>query len=103
MVKFISYSGNYPCLCMGQLIVEIDGKEVSFGGFGSKCDYPRFWTSGGSCSFDSSWNPNVESGEWRIRHGALDDINNEEIKKLIPEILKVMNENTEHGCCGGCL
>lgn len=103
MVKFISYSGTYPCLCMGHLIVEIDGKEVSFGGFGSKCNYPRFWTSGGSCSFDSSWNPNVESGEWRIRHGALDDINNEEIKKLIPEILKVMNENAEHGCCGGCL
>lgn len=30
-VKFISYSGKYPSLCCGELILEIDGKEYSFG------------------------------------------------------------------------
>lgn len=30
-VKFISYTGKYPCLCSGILTLEIDGKKVRFG------------------------------------------------------------------------
>lgn len=29
-VKFISYDGTYPCLCMGTLILEIDGERHTF-------------------------------------------------------------------------
>jgi hypothetical protein len=25
-----------------------------------------------------------------------------EIVKILPDVLKVMNENIEGGCCGGC-
>ena len=26
MVEFVSYSGKYPCLCMGTLVLKIDGE-----------------------------------------------------------------------------
>lgn len=38
-VKFISYDGKYPCLCMGMLILEIDGTKHSFG---NKGKFPEF-------------------------------------------------------------
>ena len=31
-VKFISYTGKWPCLCVGTLTVEINGKEYLDGG-----------------------------------------------------------------------
>ena len=31
MIKFISYTGKYPCLCLGVLTVEINGKKYKFG------------------------------------------------------------------------
>lgn len=35
-VKFVSYTGNYPNLCRGDLTLEIDGEIVTFGyGFDS--------------------------------------------------------------------
>ena len=35
-IEFVSYTGKYPCLCMGTLTLKIDGKEMSFkGGFHS--------------------------------------------------------------------
>ena len=30
-VRFIEYTGKYPTLCMGVLILEIDGKRYHFG------------------------------------------------------------------------
>ena len=30
-VKFISYTGKYPCLCSGILTLEIDDKRIQFG------------------------------------------------------------------------
>ena len=29
-VKFISYSGKYPNLCSGRLVLEIDGERIAF-------------------------------------------------------------------------
>lgn len=111
-IKFISYNGEYPNLCSGKLVVKIDGKEVSFGQttkFWSwekdeeLADYPRFWRSGGSVSFDEDWNEFVDSYcDWEMSSPDEKDYP-PEIWKLLPDILNVMNENVDGGCCGGCV
>jgi hypothetical protein len=110
-IEFVSYNGKYPNLCSGKLVVKIDGKEVSFGQTteawnlpeGEKlANYPRFWCSGGSIRFK------MDYSDYRIVHGDWELIGSEndyppEIWKLLPDILRVMNENVESGCCGGCV
>lgn len=95
-VKFISYSGDYPNLCSGTLILKIDGKTVTFGNpyNKSKPQYPDFWTSGGSCD----WDGNITSGTWRIDPDELPV----EYRAYAAEIEEVFNANVPWGCCGGC-
>ena len=111
MIKFISYDGAYPNLCSGTLVVEIDGKRVSFGKqflwdwekkAGVKpADYGQFWCSGGSVSFDDDWTECVLQGSWEL---VFDEkAFPEEIVKLMPDLIKVFNENVPEGCCGGCV
>lgn len=111
MIEFVSYNGEYPNLCSGKLVVKIDGKEVSFGQtkkFWSwekdenLADYRRFWSSGGSCGFDDDGNEYVSS-HWDWEMSAFEEDYPPEIWKILPDILKVMNENVEGGCCGGCI
>lgn len=90
MVKFVSYNGKYPCLCFGELIVEIDGKEVNLG---------NCLSSGGSVWFDDEWDEHIEGGPWDIDEYELP----EEYKKYYEEIKAVVNENVPQGCCGGCI
>lgn len=102
-IEFVSYSGKYPNLCGGKLVVKIDGKEVSFGTYDEfVADYPRFWCSGGSIHLKRDYSDyNIEHGDWELIGSE-----NEyppEIWKLIPDILKIMNENINNGCCGGCV
>lgn len=92
-VKFISYDGKYPCLCMGKLTLEIDGKCYVFGNRGG--DSQRFWTSGGSCSCEHG----VSHNEWVI---DVEDMP-EQFQKYAHEIDALLNENIDYGCCGGCL
>ena len=87
MVEFVSYSGSYPCLCGGNLIVRIDGKEVDLG----KC-----LLSGGSVTFDDDWNECVEKGAWSVYLS-------EEYRQYEEEITRLVNENVKFGCCGGCV
>jgi len=102
-VEFVSYTGKYPNLCRGVLTVKINGELVSFGNEWSAengiiPDFPPFWTSGGNM-VDSKTNP------WKISCWVnLDrsDTYPDDISDMLPEILRVMNENVEHGCCGGC-
>lgn len=50
-LEFISYDGGYPNLCRGNLIMELDGKELKF---------PKYClSSGGSVWFDDNWSENV--------------------------------------------
>ena len=108
-IKFKSYDGEYPNLCHGRLIVEIDGKEISFGfttpGFGISedklSDYPRFWSSGGAVSFDEDWSEYVSSGPWELTASEKDYP--PEIWKILPDIIDIMNEKVPWGCCGGCV
>lgn len=92
-VEFVSYNGEFPNLCSGLLVVKIDGKEVKFGG----CNHKRFWRSGGSVKSDDNWNMWTEQGEWEL--GRIED----EFKDVAEELIRVFNENVEHGCCGGCI
>lgn len=85
-VEFISYSGKYPNLCRGKLILSIDGNIVIFDGM----------CSGGSVWFDDDWNEHVETGPWSI------DIPEKWIE-YYDEIIECINSNIQHGCCGGCV
>ena len=111
-IEFVSYNGAYPNLCYGKLVVKIDGKEVSFGKINKfwswekaedLADYPRFWCSGGSINIKMDYysDYNIEHGDWEMIGSEKDYPS--EIWKLLPDILRVMNENVECGCCGGCL
>lgn len=109
-VKFVNYSGSYPNLCSGILVLEVDGKEFSFG-YNSyndkiKVDFPRFWTSGGGAGL-KNYTEYVEKGEWEIFNysNETDEIidffgkDNQPLEKFI----EIFNENVPYGCCGGCI
>ena len=89
MVKFISYDGKYPCLCMGTLIIEVDGKSYFLN---------NVLISGGSVSFTKDWEEIVDQGDWRI-----DLKEYPELEPYKEEIAEIVNENIRQGCCGGCI
>jgi len=112
-IKFISYSGKYPNLCRGQLIVEIDGEVVKFGhdtfnyeyknGMNEPATdgaYQSFWESGGSCYFTNNYaQSHVEGGSWIIDESELP----EKYRKYSAVLDELFNYNVPSGCCGGCL
>lgn len=87
MIEFVSYNGAYPNLCSGELVLCIDGKEVSLG----SC-----LCSGGYVTFDDDWCEHVGHGEWSV------DVP-EEFAQYADEITEVVNDNVPWGCCGGCV
>lgn len=89
MVKFISYDGVYPCLCMGTLKIEVNDKLYSL-------DYCL--VSGGSIWFDENWDEHINYGEWSLDLGEYS-----ELEPYREEITKLVNENIPEGCCGGCI
>ena len=52
--------------------------------------------SGGGAYFDDNWDSYIEHGPWTVKVP-------EEFAPLRSEIERVVNENVEKGCCGGCL
>lgn len=87
-VEFISYTGKYPNLCSGQLVLKINGQAR---------ELPRYCLhSGGSVWFDDDWHEHVTSGDWSI------DLS-EDLEPLRREIEECVNKNIPHGCCGGCI
>lgn len=95
-VEFVSYSGVYPNLCSGTLVLRIDGEEVSFGGSG---DYEEFWSPTGQCYFTEDWNPVIKEGGWHVNDSDLP----EKYQDYYYEIAAVINNNMPRSCCGGCL
>lgn len=89
MVEFVSYDGEYPCLCSGTLVLKING-EIRI--MPSYC-----LSSGGSVSFDEDWNEIVTQGRWDISSLP------EDLEPLRDEIVDCINENIPYGCCGGCV
>lgn len=97
-VRFVNYTGDYPNLCNGKLILEIYGKRYRFGNnyFNREKDIlPKFWVSGGCITADYE----AQQGEWIIDADKLP----QELKPLANEIDRVFNSNVPHGCCGGCI
>lgn len=86
-IEFVSYSGCYPRLCCGELILSIDGKEHKIA-----CHM----NSGGRCFIDEIYQIQTK-GEWDITF--YDDFFTTEEQEYITELV---NENVEQGCCGGC-
>lgn len=105
-VEFINYTGEYPALCMGVLTLKINGVEHTFGSksrYHSNPEFPRFWMSGGHCYIDDD-SEGVTRDEWEFFNST----NRIKIDRVFGEgackqFLKIMNENTHHGCCGGCI
>ena len=95
-VKFVSYTGKKPSLCMGILTLEINGKEMKFGHDFIHPDnnYDKFWKSGGSCDHGI-----LNQDNWKIDFFKLPF----EVKLYYAEIKHVFNANVPHGCCGGCI
>lgn len=91
-VKFISYDGKFPNLCNGTLVIEVSGVQFQIA--------PHTFESGGSVTFDDEWEETVTEGPWKFSEGVELP---EELQPFRDKILEVMNENVEHGCCGGCV
>lgn len=99
-IKFVSYTGKWPCLCNGILTLKIDGKDTTFGWLHGDTDYDRFWVSGGSCGFNDDFSESyISEGPWEIQKEYLPDF----LKEHADELIDIFNENVEYGCCGGCL
>ena len=98
--------------------MKINGTEYRFGhepmsyDFSKHCypddNLPSFWKSGGCCGFGIDENGETDYGDEIVGYGdweladCTEDEFPEDVKALLPEILKCMNENAPHGCCGGC-
>lgn len=94
-VEFVSYTGEYPNLCTGDLTLRVNGKEYFFDQYKD-----RFWASGGSYGSTNDYKDSYcDNGEWVIDANKLPD----ELKQYAFEIDVVINENIPYGCCGGCL
>lgn len=88
MVEFVSYNGKFPNLCRGTLVIKVNGEEISL---------ENYLVSGERCWFDKDRVGHVERGNWRLSQLPND------LEQYRDEILKVVNENVPHGCCGGCI
>ena len=110
VVEFVSYTGQYPCLCSGVLTLKINGETVKFGHKNNAYDfktntyndgnYDKFWESGGSCGFSHGYSKShVKQDEWIIDVEKIP----EQYRKYAAMIDDVFNDNVDYGCCGGCL
>ena len=115
-VEFVKYTGDWPCYCGGTLHVKIDGKNIAFGGSNkgrttlkgkSVIKYPEFWKSGGTADwYDDGFiqEEMIGQGPWKFNIGPWNEKSYpEDILRNMDELLRIMNENVEWGCCGGCL
>ena len=89
-IEFVSFDGRYPCLCAGNLRLRINGIERNLG---------AILHSGGNCYDMETRDYRVVEGDWYINEEDLP----EDLRQYKDEIEKIANENTIHGCCGGCI
>lgn len=110
-IEFVSYSGKYPCLCYGKLVVRINGKYYSFNGkYNSEKiskknnELPSLWISGGRVDFEDDYSDyTIKNGDWTLSEYLDKDDFPEIVWKNRLGIIDVMNQNVPKGCCGGCV
>lgn len=89
-VELVSYDGEYPNLCRGNLVIKVAGKIWEF---------PNYClSSGGSVTFDKDWSEDVTSGEWTINDWP--EGFPEQAKEYV---IDLVNKEIPWGCCGGCV
>lgn len=102
-IEFLSFTGKYPCLCLGTLTLLIDGRKITFGSIGKRTDYdyPSFWESGGTLYLNNNNDGEyyVTEGDWTVDENFLPDF----LKPYSKELAEIMNNSVPHGHCGGCL
>ena len=104
-IKFVSYSGKWPNLCSGTLVFDtVDRNNTK-----TRYSWKRCLTSGGYCTYDYTTS-DISQGEGPWTIDWQEEYGDEHIQKEMdqfgpaarPLLLKVVNINVEHGCCGGC-
>lgn len=90
-LEFIRYTGDYPCLCGGDLIIKTDGVERNLG-----C----VLKSGGRVYFSEDYSESfVDKGRWEIDEDELP----EDLKPYLEQLEDMVNDHVPEGCCGGCI
>ena len=90
-IEFIKYTGKWPTLCSGELYFKVNGKEYKIKGL----------VPGGEVGFKGGYGGEsyIKKGPWRLHNHDFP----KELKPYKRLITKMVNENVEQGCCGGCL
>jgi len=88
----VEYDGGYPNLCAGNLRIGINGVWWQF--------KSRALCSGGSVWFDDEWSEHVERGPWSINDEDWPDSFPIQLREAA---LEAINDQIDHGCCGGCV
>ena len=129
MIEFVSYEGKFPNLCEGLLVIRIDGRLYALSPYQNDSMYRSFWNrfnrtealeddsitkvsgfylrSGGYIDWgEDGENPKIVKGKWIIDDKAMKLENG--VRFILSgeqksELEKVINQNIEFGCCGGCV
>lgn len=89
-MEFISYTGRYPTLCSGALTIRVGDEYYHL---------DHILRSGGSIHDPVTGDYDAVEGDWFINTEDLP----EELQPFVDDITALVNENVEHGCCGGCI
>jgi hypothetical protein len=85
----IEYNGAYPALCRGKLTAVIDCVRY---------DFPANCLLSGGEAWAIDVYKGTTEGDWEVKEWP-EDFPNEFKKATVTAI----NEQIEHGCCGGCI
>ncbi len=88
----LEYDDAYPNLCSGRLIIYIDDTRYDFG---YDCLSPD-----GDVDFGEDGSEIVTEGPWNIKS---DSIPSNFPKDRLSELMNLINDEIERGCCGGCV
>ena len=89
-LKFISYDGEYPCLCEGTLTFSLNGQIFEW--------VSVLYTKDGSY-WDKSLAETVYTGEGVWSVDFPDNSIPEEYQQTVTDMV---NKHVKRGCCGGC-
>lgn len=87
-LEFVSYDGKWPSLCWGTLRFKLGAKLYV---------WEDALHSSGRVERRVSGDYTTISGLWSVKFpGDFPEF-------LRPAVTEMVNENVEHGCCGGCI